>query len=770
MPWTPKISDGLTTNDGQWYSLQRRRNVPRRIKYNGRSFAYLSYITKGEFDILVSSSPKNSIVQLTQWDVYFYGIPTYFITATDDLVGQAPLYWKSSPDHQLARLIYLTENQIKILKSLDIHGSGVRTNNNYGPANIPSYQGDGGGGSGGGSGGGDGGGDGPDGDGYEDHAYTEGSLQKSVQSLEKEIEELTKGESKLFSGTLSSLGTMVSQSLNASDPKIVIENGSNIIKEGEKVSLRYFKEQGEKYGDVISGRVAPTSTGFLRQYWSDPTQATFGADTKIPAITGAIPNPFTLKDGTQVVNFTGSFLYFVDLQLQRTCGADHWDTDHFISVFRQVQAMLPTNNRLVKAMNNAKKSPENYGSETITGIMTLNLTKYKKSSTIKTLFNNCGKLAENISKGEYTNGVWVGFGTSNAVIKTLVDNYLADIIMPSGRILADEIELSGVDYSDIWNPVYTTRLDKILSNITNKETLKTIQEVLQTNVVNITSAIDFTMYEMFTGGQNDSEFATLREIGEDFGINYNGVTVKLGSEISTMIDGVEIPENESSVEAVSENGATVSLPIRSQLRESLIINENGEPATVLDVIGTACGYLTDYMKKINEGISEIYKHPKGIEIKNLLTEISRCSGRVPLTEEERELSESAIDYWETLLEEKKLEYKNLLDEVSQNADLKPWVDQVNQNYLDCCRRVYIEHRNWNKCKFIDIEPVDTTGRNAFVLDIPSLGEDRENIGTDLYLYGISQNNEAGDRLKASMGKGKTDAAAAKIGITRRNTI
>ena len=767
MPWSPNISDGKTLPNGEWYSLQKRRNIPRRIRCYGSAFAYLSYITQGEWDLIVATSPKNSKLQLTKWDVYFYGLNTRFSEASGEIVGQCPLYWRSEPQHAIARLIYLTEQQIKILKSIDIHGSGVGTKNNYGPARIPSYQGDGGGG-----GGGDSGGDSSDA--YDDSAYTNASppkpIKKAIDVINEEIAELTKGESKLYEGTLSSLGTMVSQGINDASPKVTIENGGGLLEEGEKVSLTYFEQQEAIVGKPITGKVSAVSTGFIRQYWLDPTYSVFGSDTAIPAITGSIPNPFTLKDGTIVVNFTGSFLYYIDLQMQRACGADFVNIDHFIAVIRQLQATLTTNNRLVVAANNAKENPELYGSSTLTGILTQNLEKFKSSPTLKILFNNIGRLAGNLTDGEFRNGEWIGFGTANAVIKTLVDNNFADIQI-NGRTLADTIEFSGIDYQDIWNPDYTSRFENILKLIIDRNVLTSIQEVLQTNVVNIASAYDFTIYEKFSGGTNDSQFKTLRDLGKEFSINYSSLNVATGKEISTMLDGVQVPDNPNSIEIIKGENSTLDLNLIESIKLKLITDEDGGPASVLDILGSVAGCITEPMKKVNEGISEIYRDPTyGYQIRDLLTEISRMSGKIPLTAEEEIQGESSLDFWQRELEQKKSEYKSLIKTVSEYAPLKQAVEKVNSNYLTCCRQIYREHKNWNKARLGAIEPVDAAGRASFILDIPSFGEDAEGLGIGRLLCGMAQSNDGGDRVKASLGGGKTDAAAILVGIERRNTL
>jgi hypothetical protein len=69
----------------------------------------------------------------------------------------APVKWRSSKDHPIAYLSYITKDEEKILIDLNLYGS-LKGKPNRGPFGLPSLQGSGGG-SGGDGGGGDGGGD-----------------------------------------------------------------------------------------------------------------------------------------------------------------------------------------------------------------------------------------------------------------------------------------------------------------------------------------------------------------------------------------------------------------------------------------------------------------------------------------------------------------------------------------------------------------------------------------------------------------------------------
>ena len=80
----------------------------------------------------------------------------------------APVKWRSSKDHPIAHLSYITKDEQKILIDLNLYGS-LKGKPNRGPFGLPSLQGSGGGSGGdGGSSGGDSGGPGDSGPGGSD--------------------------------------------------------------------------------------------------------------------------------------------------------------------------------------------------------------------------------------------------------------------------------------------------------------------------------------------------------------------------------------------------------------------------------------------------------------------------------------------------------------------------------------------------------------------------------------------------------------------------
>lgn len=168
-----KNREGSWTSS-QWYSDTRVDDVPRYWSPGGDiPDTHLAYITEQERDILQEYLQLVEI--LGPQGVPFLAPPgtkNVDHAAEGESADDVPTEWKSSPEHPLAHLVYVTDEQADLLKTLDIHDSGVDKHDHYGPKNIPSYQGDGGGGgdAGGGGGGGEGGGGGGDvgGGGYGD--------------------------------------------------------------------------------------------------------------------------------------------------------------------------------------------------------------------------------------------------------------------------------------------------------------------------------------------------------------------------------------------------------------------------------------------------------------------------------------------------------------------------------------------------------------------------------------------------------------------------
>jgi len=142
---------GGSWKSSQWYSDKRVSNVPRYWAPDGKNASvHLAYITDAEIAVLKREAKRNNINLVERKGPM--GVPFYVPSSAQiksgsvstKVANNVPVEWKSSPDHPVANLVYVTNTQAKLLKKLDIHGSGVDKHDHYGPDNVPSYQGDGG--------------------------------------------------------------------------------------------------------------------------------------------------------------------------------------------------------------------------------------------------------------------------------------------------------------------------------------------------------------------------------------------------------------------------------------------------------------------------------------------------------------------------------------------------------------------------------------------------------------------------------------------------
>jgi hypothetical protein len=60
-------------------------------------------------------------------------------------IVSAPIKWRSAPDHPLSHLVYITDDEIKLLIKKDLHNSMPDGKANLGPAGLRSLNGGGGG-------------------------------------------------------------------------------------------------------------------------------------------------------------------------------------------------------------------------------------------------------------------------------------------------------------------------------------------------------------------------------------------------------------------------------------------------------------------------------------------------------------------------------------------------------------------------------------------------------------------------------------------------
>ena len=559
----------------------------------------------------------------------------------------------------------------------------------------------------------------------------------------------------VYTGSISSLGSMVATAL-----------GDNyLVDKNRPLDYRYVNAAGQTAtpetttvdpttGQVYSTypvgtTVTPWMSGYFRTYWTNPQKTTFGANSAIPALTGVMPQNYQ-------ATMPGSFIYYVDLQMTRLSGSQYWDNFYFINVFQQVYGYVLTSNEFTKGLLESQaKNLKYFGFNSYNELITQGWNAYKASRALVKSFTNIGKLVDTIPFGI--------FGSSNGITKTMIDNGLGAI---GG--LSDKLFNAGIVYEQISNSNYTATLDSILQTITNPDDLSIIQEVLKTKVATdfFTSPLSYTSIESTSGLRNDSGFANLAEVGKDLYLKAPGSNFILGIQIADLIVKIQT-ETSSSIEDLATNDSLLTPEIIQLLRNYLPLSANNAPISLLNVIGTASGYYTEYLELVNEGIAELYATSYGPQITSVLSEISRYFARIALSESENiaALNYTPVpapqvgysgettyvipgtggpDWWQTQCIAKQNEYLQLLKTIAADPALKTIVDKINNNYNTVCEFLSIECTNYNKANVSVNAFSDNTQLFSFVSSLAEYGVDTNQIGSDYLLYQLAQPTVSGN--------------------------
>lgn len=587
----------------------------------------------------------------------------------------------------------------------------------------------------------------------------------------------------VYSGSLSAQGNMVAMQLNQGEYKYqpVPVNSS-----------RWWSLVRSIFGGTAIGGAAdfaepteeiPYLTGYLRQYWRDPTTCTFGNDSAIPAITGVVPASFP--------SIPGNLMYYVDLQMTRVSGSNYFNVSTFINTFNQTLAWLTTTNNYVAATNNAKKTNlEYYGATDYKSFVSQGFDVYKQGKALVTAIRNQGVTTQLINEGH--------FGTPNAVVKTLITNGLGYI-----NNLSSTMAANGVNIEQIYDEAYTTLCIAQLEAITNVDDLAVIQGVLDSSIPNMTSPMAYCSIEASSGLFNDSAFKTFAEFGLDIIERAPGLSFATGLALATLITNVQT-EVSNSVESLASNDSLIPQSVIDALRLNLPTNGENAPVSMLNVIGLACGYLTNYMAKVNNGVAALYATSYGPRIRSVLTEISRYDARVALTAVEAKAAKQFVivpppvygsvttfdqvtgimsstevlvdkggpDYWETNRDLKIKEYYAILNEVANdnNDNIKIIFNTINDNYNEFCKLLSYEYQNFARASATFQTFSDNSQVFNFVSSLPGFTADTQNLGTDTILYGMAQPNSAGDLVKAAMANAKNNQILGEAGVRIRGQI
>lgn len=586
--------------------------------------------------------------------------------------------------------------------------------------------------------------------------FNSGAFVDSNQLLPLTPSELARqGYSGVYSGSLSSQGNMVAMQLSKGGPYynyVVVEPRT-----GETAAVP-----------------GPYLTGYLRQYLKDPRQCTFGANSAIPAITGVMPTKYTATPG--------NLLYYIDIQMTRLTGSNTFDSKFFINAFTQALNWAVTSNGYISSINAAENTNLPYhGAHDTAQLITSGFNLLASSQAVKLALKNQGLMAQTITSGN--------FGTPNAVAQTLIDLGLGSINNLSSTLLQNGVTLQNISSNN-----YTAIITQTLANITNPTDLETIQYVVESSIPNITSALDYTSIEKSSGIKNDSTFVTMANVGQAL---YNKGPISTfgnGKAIYNFLANLQynVPP---SVDQIATQTSMLRPDIIASLRSYLPISADNQPIGVLNVVGMASGYLVDYVNLVNEGLAALSATEYGAQISSTLNAISRYEAEVPADAAEAAAAERYVpippgvlgtdeygnsfyieqpgpNYYQIKSAEYQTEYYNILANVvaDPNNTTQAIVKQINDNYDILCSQTSLEYQNWMKANL----QVSGYGDNGlffgFVSSLPGYGADRDNLGTDLLLYGMAQSNDAGDLVKTILEQAKNTVLLANVNVKPLGTL
>lgn len=596
------------------------------------------------------------------------------------------------------------------------------------------------------------------------------------------------GKSGVYSGSLSAQGNMVAMQLNKGDYKYEAIKYPDFFSGGifggfvnaiTSISNRLFGYSPP------TRKMVPYQTGYLRQYWKDPTKCTFGYDSAIPAITGVVPKGIS---GMQ-----GNFLYYMDLQITRVTGSNTFDIFKFLTALNQGIGFVTQSNNYLAALNNAQNNNlAYYGANDYSGFVSQGFDVYKQGTALITAIRNQGTMTDSITTGY--------FGTPNAVVNSLVANGLGYI-----NNMAQSLVAAGVNFENIYDAQYTQICANALTAITNKQDLATIQTVMGSTIPNIKNALAYCSISDSSGLPNDSAFADMTMFGKDIVSKAPNLNYATGSALATLINNVQVGTSAgTTVNGLATPTSLIPQSVIDTLRLNLPTNGSNTPVSILNVMGFPSGYLIDQLSRVNNGIAALYATRYGPIIRQLLTDISRYDAGIALTAEESAAAASFVvvppptyetisdpnvdapfpttitvktgggpDYWETKRDEKIQEYFNVLQEVAndETLNIRAIYKFINENYLQLVNYVNYEYQNYNRANPPNSNTfTDNTQLFNFVQQLPTWAADSNNIGTDTLIYGMAQPNSTGDLIKVVMEQAKNNQILGEAGVRIKGSV
>lgn len=726
---------------------------------------FIGYITEQEYDKL-----KDHFLDCCEFtgpfEIPYLGKEAkQFVFDYSDVAASTPLFWRLDANQPLHFLYYLTEQQADYLKDLDIYGVNLRDQPQFGPNNIrvyasgyiplnPIY---------------------PTASNYLSSAYqvtnTSGpgpeytnsymgyvpyaglqyrnafSLDSAISlpstAVETSNTEYTTVESGVYFGSLSSQGNLVAMQLT---PTLPLEAAGST-------------ETEPKYN--------PWLWGYFRLYWDDPRATTFGANSAIPALTGVVPEKYNDQ-------IPGNFVYWVDLAICRLTGINpsspaSFNTNYFINMFNQALGYAFTSNEYINSTNQAQNTNlPYYGSNNYADYVTNGFEIFNQGRALKKSFKNLGQIIQTVSSGS--------FGTSNAIAAIMINKGLGFI-----NDLSDKLIAAGINLDDLYNTSYTNQISAILSTITKASDLIIIQGVLETSVISITSPLDYISIEKTSAQSNDSAFATMADVGRKLYSLAPNLDFPNGAALSTLLDSL-VTEGSKNLD-ISNQNSTLKPEIIDCMRYFLPQNADNQTISILNVIGTAAGYYTAELKKVNDAIAALYATSYGPQIRSALENISKIASRSVLPADlniqpiwdysgsgEYGYPSVTENQWVELENKYKKQYLDLLNTIKADPakDIQFLVETINSNYDYICQQLYFEIANYNKANFATSDFGDTNTLWSFISSLPFYAADTNNLGTDALLYGCAAPNSTGEIVKSILAQAKNNQLIGQSGVGIKN--
>lgn len=572
----------------------------------------------------------------------------------------------------------------------------------------------------------------------------------------------TYGYSGVYKGSLSSQGNMVAMQLNT--------GGLNYVPTGNYI--QQYDSEGNYLGSIPETVASIYLNGYFRVYRKDPRTCTFGANTAMPALTGVMPSKYTTTPG--------NFLYYIDIQCCRVSGTNAFDNAKFISAFNSALSWVITSNGYLSALNSASNTGLSYyGADSYGNLISQGFDTLATGSAVKTALGNQGIMVSTIPQGN--------FGTPNAVAQVMLEQGLGSINNMSTTLLQNGVTLNNIESNN-----YTAIISSTLANITNPTDLSTIQYVVESSIPDMQSALDYTIIERSSGLPNDSQYVTMAEVGEELYRKAPNSTFTTGKQLKEILENVQSAVS-ANVEAIGNTSVLLNPDIVSSIRSYLPVSANNQPITVLNIIGSASGYLTEYIQKVNDGLAALAATDYGSQLSSLFGEISRYAARVPLdtaeqlaavtyqpippgvyeyqtnetgTIEARVVSPPGPDYWQVKTEEKKQQYYALVNTIMADTTgtIPAIIKQINDNYDLVCQQINLEYNNWMKANIQISGYNDANTYLGFVSSLPGYGADTQNLGSDYLLYNMAMPNTSGDLVKSILAQAKNNSLFSNVGV------